>query len=253
MPPSGARPRHFLNTGQRFGKGIVIEPEMRLPPTKSHQQGLRGARLKCDCGNEYTASVGNLVSGTTNSCGCLKRGARKRQRPLRGTWYAMKYRCENPAHAAYPRYGGRGIRVCDRWQDLDVFCDDIEREIGPRPDRMTLDRIDNDGNYEPGNVRWATPTLQNRNKRLTRKVSDEDIADCVVRWRAGESVSSLAREFDVHNSTMNRRIHAAQEVEVRFTEWWRAWRSVNTETTPEEAARAAWHQVVSQQDAAPVR
>jgi hypothetical protein len=248
MPnPVGMPPRYILQIGQRFGRGTVTEPEVRLSPIRTKPSGLRGARLLCDCGNEYAASIGNLVSGTTKSCGCLKQKNGKRHRPLRRAWYAMKYRCENPGNDSYPDYGGRGIKVCNRWQDFDTFEEDIEREIGPRPDGMTLDRIDNNGNYEPGNVRWANSTLQNRNKRSVAKVSDEEIAVCLIRWRAGESVSSLAREHGVHNSTMNRRLHAAQDVETRFAEWWTSWSVVNGRAAAEEAARAAWHRVIHQQ------
>ena len=86
----------------------------------------------------------------------------------------MLDRCENPDHQAYARYGGRGITICARWHDFTNFRDDIESVIGPRPDGKTLDRYpDNDGNYEPGNVRWATrqeqANTQTRNGGLTRE------------------------------------------------------------------------------------
>ena len=173
----------YVEAGQRLGRGVVIDPEIRLPIMK---RGVpvecRGARLHCDCGREYTASLWNLLKpggqGTV-SCGCWRR-ERASVRAASGetgrthgygkhllydTWRRMLDRCENPQHPAFHNYGGRGIRVCARWHDVGPFIEDIERLIGPRPEGMTLDRADNDGNYEPGNVRWATKSEQTRNQR----------------------------------------------------------------------------------------
>ncbi len=85
--------------------------------------------------------------------------------PLYGTWRKMRRRCENPVVKDYPNYGGRGIRVCPEWRDVATFIAWIEANLGPRPPRMSLDRIDPDGNYEPGNVRWATSAEQSANRR----------------------------------------------------------------------------------------
>ena len=85
--------------------------------------------------------------------------------PLYGTWRKMRRRCENPAVKDYPNYGARGVRVCNEWRDVAAFIAWIEANIGPRPPRMSLDRINPDGNYEPGNVRWATAAQQSANRR----------------------------------------------------------------------------------------
>ena len=76
----------------------------------------------------------------------------------------MKQRCLNPKHRKYRRYGGRGIKICERWMSFVNYIDDVIKEIGDCPDDMSLDRIDNDGNYEPGNIRWATPKQQTNNR-----------------------------------------------------------------------------------------
>jgi hypothetical protein len=93
-----------------------------------------------------------------------KPGGRLKDHPLYGTWSAMKSRCYNHKNEKYHLYGGRGIKVCHQWQEnLYQFAADV----GHRPDGMTLDRIDTDGHYEPGNTRWATDSEQNRNRRNT--------------------------------------------------------------------------------------
>lgn len=81
--------------------------------------------------------------------------------PNYNIWRAMRQRCENKNKHNYPQYGGRGIKVCDRWRTFEQFVIDV----GVRPFNMSLDRIDNDGNYEPNNVRWATPTMQAANRK----------------------------------------------------------------------------------------
>jgi hypothetical protein len=85
--------------------------------------------------------------------------------PLYTTWQSMMARCYNPGHQAYHNYGGRGIGVWGPWHDHARFAADIVRDLGPRPEGMTLDRAGNDGDYEPGNLRWATPAEQRANQR----------------------------------------------------------------------------------------
>jgi hypothetical protein len=134
--------------------------------------------------------------------------------PLRGTWKSMMDRCYKPKGASYKNYGGRGINVCERWHDLRTFITDIEREIGPRPPGQypngrplyTLDRIDNDGNYEPGNVRWADRKMQKANQRKLvgqRHEPATGMPDTPMSCPAcGEPMRSLSA-FDKHRREMH--------------------------------------------------
>lgn len=167
--------RLTVQTGQRFGRGVVVEPEIRLPV-----RNRRGARLRCDCGTVYEAALMHLLGGRTNSCGCLQReraaqSVRQlhkhgmRDHPLYDTWCSMMRRCHSERSTNFGDYGGRGITVCPEWHDVSVFIAWIEVNLGPRPEGMTLDRINNEtGNYEPGNVRWATQKEQCSNRRPRR-------------------------------------------------------------------------------------
>ena len=129
---------------------------------------------KCECGAVRIVKGTYLASGNTKSCGCLQRDSvRKRQTthgmygtPEYRSWTNMLNRCYYTPLPMYPLYGGRGIRVCDSWHDFSNFYTDM----GDRPKGHTLDRIDSDGNYEPGNCRWATALEQGRNRRGTRSI-----------------------------------------------------------------------------------
>lgn len=167
-----------MRAGQRIGRGVVIDPEIRTAPEPTVPNGRRGARLRCDCGNIYETSLASLFpkgNGRINtlSCGCLHRERLLAAHVTHGmsghelyqTWASIMDRCENPATWEFCYYGGRGIRVCERWHDVRHFVADVEEEIGVRPSGMTLDRVRNNGHYEPGNVRWATWPEQIQNRR----------------------------------------------------------------------------------------
>ena len=165
-------------TGRRFGK-LVALTYIKGEPPKYKSQWL----CVCDCGNEKIAKSENLVRGKTKSCGCDRHanrvaqltkhghtgGEKGRPSPTYQAWHAMRQRCTNPNTAQWLDYGGRGISVCDRWADFRNFLEDM----GERPEGKTLDRWpDKNGNYEPGNCRWATPKEQTENQRTKIKNSD---------------------------------------------------------------------------------
>lgn len=121
---------------------------------------------------------------------------RKTDHPLYVRWYGLIRRCEHPYVRDFPRYGGRGIRLCPRWHDFWAFVEDMG--LPPSP-QHTLDRIDNDGNYEPGNVRWATPTEQARN-------TSTSIHGAVVPFHPEVGQSDLARFYGVSRGTVQHRL-----------------------------------------------
>lgn len=145
--------------GERFGRLVVLEC-IRSPGL------LTRWRCVCDCGKETMPLAGNVIRGLTKGCGCKvllgnhvhgKHGSREYR-----SWNMMVQRCTNPKNLRYANYGGRGITVCDRWKNsFAAFFEDM----GERPANTSIDRIYVEGNYEPGNCRWADPVTQANNKR----------------------------------------------------------------------------------------
>lgn len=183
-----------MKTGDVVGRWVLVAK------ASSDRYGVRW-HCRCSCGTERTVSEQSLRRRRSMSCGC-KRGEGLAARCYRHgcvdsglyhTWWLMRRRCENPAHKSYADYGGRGIRVCERWLDVRSFVEDM----GPRPPEASLDRIDNDGNYEPSNCRWATKSEQQLNKRNTAYLKVGGVTKPRSQW---------AREKGVSHSLINWRL-----------------------------------------------
>lgn len=150
---------------------VQIEDLGYLYPKKTSKQKSRYALYRCYCGNTFKAHIQSVKSGHTTSCGCFKKQVLNKVRIshncanhiLFDTWTNIIQRCNNKNNPRYKDYGERGIKVCDRWLDVKNFIDDMypTYEQG-----LTVERINNDGNYEPSNCRWATLKEQSINKRL---------------------------------------------------------------------------------------
>ncbi len=162
----------YLTAGSVYGRLTVLEGV-----TYNNER----VRCRCECGNETTVIATSVKLGLTKSCRCLQQETRTKHgftgHPFYQLWNGIIDRCTNPKAQGWHNYGGRGITVCERWMDPWAFAEDIYREIGPRPEGVgkkgyalySLDRIDNDLGYEPGNVQWGDRAQQVRNQR---KVAD---------------------------------------------------------------------------------
>ena len=161
--------------GRRFGRWIVLDCD------KLGNTNVARWRVRCDCGNEKSVLQLSLFRGESTSCGCFQReqlSARQKKHGHRGNgnsacsreyraWNHAKTRCFNPKYPASKHYLARGITMCARWKNsFAAFFEDM----GTCPPGLTLDRIDNNGNYEPGNCRWATWSQQRRNQRMTTEI-----------------------------------------------------------------------------------
>lgn len=177
-----------INIGDRYGRGNVVVADVGR---RSHRDIIVG--LECDCGNYYEAAARRIVSGHTKSCGCYQKDRARETKTTHGyapsknikrtyrIWAGMISRCYRECATGFGRYGKRGIRVCVRWRNsFEAFLEDM----GDPPSGTTLERINNDGNYEPGNCRWADQREQARNTRRNVSVAAYDKDGNFVVWYA---------------------------------------------------------------------
>ena len=181
------KPRHDLN-GMVFGNWTVVRKD-------DYQGKNRKWLCRCSCGVERAVFQFHLLKGLSKSCDASGgHGFNATSHPNYGSWLNMKDRCLRKNNPFFSRYGGRGIEICERWKSsFRAFCEDM----GTRPDGMTLDRIDNDGNYEPSNCRWATQQEQANNTSANRYLLDN-----------GEvlTIAQFARKNGVPYGTLHSRI-----------------------------------------------
>jgi hypothetical protein len=197
---------------QTFGRLTTLGPRFRLPV------GRKGARhmhqvCRCECGNIDVFSLWDLKRAKVSSCGCLRKEVAKASFTTHGyaktsihdIWQSMKARCLNPGYAGYHNYGGRGIRVCGRWLGENGFINFLS-DMGERPSKdLSIDRYPNqNGNYEPGNCRWATRKEQARNLRTNRMLTYNGKTQCVAEW---------AEELGIPQGTLHSRLKSGWSVE----------------------------------------
>lgn len=197
----------IMMDGQRYGRLNVLKHD-----------GLRKGRnfylCRCECGTECSVLGTRLRSGKTSSCGCFHRERISEANTKHGRshtteygiWTQMRARCERPSNHAYERYGGRGIRVCERWKEFSKFIADM----GERPSsEYSLDRIDNNGNYEPTNCRWATRAEQSSNRRNNIRVTID---------HKEVTLSEAARMFGISGLVVWKRIRRGWTIEKALCE-----------------------------------
>lgn len=177
--------------GQKFGRLLVISKAPKKEGTRHVYWN-----CKCDCGNERAVYANHLRSGVQVSCGCFARDKHTShglsRSPEYNAWAQMIQRCENPKNPKYPRYGARGILVSPEWHDFETFYSDMGDSAG-----LTLDRIDNDGNYEKGNCRWTTYAQQNSNHSRNRVYSYGGETLTMTQWAARLSIHPTALYYRI--------------------------------------------------------
>lgn len=185
-------------TGRVFGRLVVLQYEgAEARALGSRHRVYHYWKCLCECGVERTATSGDLLHGDTKSCGCLRQDTARQRMTTHGksgapefiVWSGMRQRCNDSGCEAYSNYGGRGIRVDKAWDDFAMFL----ANMGARPSPShTLERINNDGNYEPGNCKWETRQGQSRNTRRTAQLTFQGRTASMVEWSEVLGISYYA-------------------------------------------------------------
>jgi len=204
-----------VKPGDQYGRWTVLR---ELSAWRSPKSGKRYRMVECccDCGTVRELTLESICRATapSQSCGCLQRESAAKaghanrthgdtHSPTYSSWSMMKQRCYNKNDVAFVDYGGRNIQVCERWRDsFEAFLADM----GERPSLLhSIDRYPNkDGNYEPGNCRWATSVQQNRNRRSNVLLSFRGETMCISEWaeRVGLPRKTLEKRLNCHGFTV---------------------------------------------------
>ena len=186
-------------SGERFGRLTAVKP------VSKKGNGITLWLCKCDCGSEHITTITCLTTGDCKSCGCLKHEISKEVKHGQANtriyhiWQNMKSRCRNKNNPRYKDYGKRGIDYCEEWEKFENF---YEWAISQGYSKeLTIDRIDNDGNYEPSNCRWATTREQQYNKRTTHFVTFKGETKSMAEWAKTKNMSlqTLAARLNTYH------------------------------------------------------
>lgn len=213
--------------GIKFGRVTVIaDAPSHFQPSGQRKRCVIG---KCECGTKKTFRANDLRAGNTTSCGCrrmdgalsatLRHGGaiNGMHTPIYKTWCHLRDRCFNKNNKSYPNYGGRGITVCERWLGRDGFIH-FAKDMGPRPVGTTIDRKNNDGNYEPSNCRWATKVQQMNNMRTNVFVEYLGESKTLAQWE-----KELGLSQDLIGARMLRGMSAKEAIEKPVRQWPGKW------------------------------
>ena len=201
-------PNFVDRTGQRFHFLVVISL------SRKDKHGHSFWNCRCDCGSEKVVAASSFTRGGVKSCGCKTGELIAKARTTHGgtnttefwIWRSMKARCLNPNHKAFKNYGGRGIKICERW--LHSF-DNFLADMGPRPAGYSINRIDNDGDYKPGNCEWVTWVEQQNNRRSNHLLEFNGKSQTITQW---------ALEIGMKPCTLLRRVKNRWTIEQCLTQ-----------------------------------